>query len=236
MSTIAHAELAGRRIIVGGGTGDVGVAIVAALLDAGAEVLVPLRAPAKAAGLPASERLHLIEGFPRDDAGVDHLSQAISALGALDGAVASIGPWRQSGPLLDVALAEWHAVMAASLTSHLLFARAVMPRLAIGGRYLFVNGAAALNPVPGAGPVSIAARAQMMLADVIEAENPSIGVHRLMLNSIIATRRRASPDPSWVTAAEVGKTCCWMLGDDGRLTAGTTITLNPRIMTASDKA
>jgi NAD(P)-dependent dehydrogenase (short-subunit alcohol dehydrogenase family) len=220
--------LHGRRVIVGGGTGDIGVAVTAALLDAGADVIVPVRNAAKSALLPASDRLHLVEGFPVDDDGVLQLSQAISALGPVDGAIASIGPWLQSGPLLSVGVDTWNAALDASLTSHLLFARAVIPVLAPRAGYIFINGAAALEPVPGAGATSIAARAQTMLADVLEAENPAIGVHRLMLRSFIATRRRTDPDPRWVTAAEVGQMCCWLLGDLGQLTAGSTITLNMR--------
>jgi hypothetical protein len=40
--------LAGRSIVVGGSTGDIGVDIVAQLIEAGAEVLVPVRDERKA--------------------------------------------------------------------------------------------------------------------------------------------------------------------------------------------
>jgi hypothetical protein len=50
----------------------------------------------------------------------------------------------------------------------------------------------------------------------------------LMLRSIIATRARTSPDPSWITAAEVGDACAWLLTPQGRLTAGSIVTLNQK--------
>ncbi|MDX2211318.1 MAG: SDR family oxidoreductase [Sphingopyxis sp.] len=222
-------DLTGRRIAIAGGTGDVGVEIVARLLAAGAEVVAVVRTPSRAAALGTDARLTVIEGFPDDDSGVAALRVRLSGIGPIDGAVASLGPWHQGNPITDLAKADWDNMVSASLTSHYLFARAMVPALAASaGQYVMINGAAAQAPVPGAGVVSILARAQTMLGEVIAAENPGVAVHTLMLRSIIVTRARGAHDPSWITAGEVGDACAWMFTEQGRLTAGSMVQLGPK--------
>jgi NAD(P)-dependent dehydrogenase (short-subunit alcohol dehydrogenase family) len=225
----AH-DIAGKCIVVGGGTGDVGVEIVAALLESGAEVLAVVRSVSRAEALGAHPRLTLIEGFPEDDASVDALRKKLFAHGRIDGAVASLGPWFHGPALVDLPMADWDHMVSAALTSHFLFARALMPALGeASGQYVMINGAGALSPVPHSGVVSILAHAQMMMADVLAAETKTVGVHTLMLKSIIATRARPAHDPSWITAREVGEACAWLFTPQGRLTAGSVLTLNPKL-------
>lgn len=208
--TAVH-DLSGRRIIVGGGTGDVGVEIVAALLAAGADVVVPVRTMAKAAALGGHARLSVIEGFPEDDAGVAALREALATTGPLHGAVAALGPWFHGPALTQLPKADWDHMVQASLTSHYLFARAAIPTLADGGQYLMINGGAAQFPVPHSGVVSILTAAQAMMAQVLAAEHQNLEIHVLMLLSIIATRARRNPDPDWVTAQQVGQECASLL-------------------------
>jgi NAD(P)-dependent dehydrogenase (short-subunit alcohol dehydrogenase family) len=145
------------------------------------------------------------------------------------GAIASLGPWFHGPALTDLPKADWDHMVSAALTSHFLFARSLMPALcASAGQYVMINGAGALSPVPHSGVVSILARAQTMMGEVLAAENPSVGIHTLMLRSIIATRARPKHDPSWITAAEVGEACAWLFTDQGRMTAGSMLTLNPK--------
>ena len=230
----AH-DLTGRRIVVGGGTGDVGVEIVAALLAAGADVLVPVRNLAKAAALGAHERLSVIEAFPEDDAGVTALREKLTTAGRLDGAVAALGPWFHGPALTHLPKTDWDAMVAASLTSHFLFARSVVPVLAGGGQYILVNGGAALAPVPHSGVVSILARAQTMLAEVLAAEHQTVQIHTLMLLSIIATRARHDPDPDWVTAQQVGQKCAWLFETRAQETAHAAGTVRQTTLSAGDR-
>jgi NAD(P)-dependent dehydrogenase (short-subunit alcohol dehydrogenase family) len=221
--------LAGKRIAVGGGTGDVGVEIIAALLEAGADVLAVVRSAARAEALEQHNRLKLIEGFPEDDDGVAALRNALATHGPVHGAIASLGPWFHGPALAELPKADWDRMVSAALTSHYLFARSLMPALeASSGQYAMINGAGALAPVPHSGVVSILAHAQMMIAEVLAAEHKGVGVHTLMLKSIIATRARPNADPSWITAREVGEACAWLLTPQGRMTAGSTLTLNPK--------
>jgi NAD(P)-dependent dehydrogenase (short-subunit alcohol dehydrogenase family) len=222
-------DLAGKRIAIGGGTGDVGVEIVDRLLAAGAEVIAVVRSAGRADSLPQNAGLTVIEGFPEDDAAVVALRDQLASLGPIHGAVASLGPWFHGPALAELPKADWDHMVSAALTSHYLFARSLMPALtASTGQYVMINGAAAQSPVPHSGVVSILARAQTMLGEVLAAENPSVGIHTLMLRSIIATRARPKHDPSWITASEVGDACAWLFTAQGRMTAGSVLTLNEK--------
>ena len=224
-------DLSDKRIVIGGGTGDVGVEIVAQLLAAGAEVLAVVRSAARAEALGEHENLTVIEGFPEDDAGVAALRHTLQEQGPIHGAVASLGPWFHGPSLAELQAADWNHMVSAALTSHYLFARSLMPALtAASGQYIMINGAGALAPVPHSGVVSILAHAQMMMAEVLAAENKAVGIHTLMLRSIIATRARPNHDPSWITAAEVGDACAWLFTAQGRMTAGSVLTLNEHPM------
>jgi NAD(P)-dependent dehydrogenase (short-subunit alcohol dehydrogenase family) len=229
---MASHDLTGLRIVIGGGTGDVGNEIIERLLAAGAEVLAVIRSAGRAEALGTHERLTLIEGFPDDDASVAAVRQELQKLGPIHGAVASLGPWFHGPALSELPKLEWDHMVSAALTSHYLFARSLMPALAAAsGQYIMINGAGALAPVPHSGVVSILAHAQMMMGEVLAAEHEAVSVHTLMLRSIIATRARRTADPTWVTAAEVGDACAWLFTPQGRMTAGSTVTLNQKSVT-----
>ena len=65
------------------------------------------------------------------------------------------------------------------------------------------------QPVPGAGPVSIVAAAQLMMKEVLvaEAKGRPTRINTLALMTAIVTRSRPSGRPEWLTADEVGEYC-----------------------------
>jgi NAD(P)-dependent dehydrogenase (short-subunit alcohol dehydrogenase family) len=207
----------------------VGIDIARALLAAGAQVSALVRSGPRAEALGTHERLRIVTGFPNSEAAIQAATGALAAGGPIDGAVASLGPWFQGPAFCDLRMSDWTRMVEASLTSHYVFARSVFPLLGAGSQYVMVNGGAALAPVPHSGVVSILARAQLMMGEVLAAENPNVGVHTLMLQSVIATRARTNPDPAWVTSAEVGRACAWLFTEAGRLTSGTMLTLTAQM-------
>ncbi|MES2815783.1 MAG: SDR family oxidoreductase [Pseudomonadota bacterium] len=225
-------SLQGKTIVVGGGTGDVGAGIVEVLAGAGARVVVPVRSAERrkalmdASGNP--ERLTFVEAAPTNPDSAARLRAALSEIGQIDGAVASLGSWFQLGRVVDTPAEGFRAAWESLLQSHFLFARAVLPAIAPGGSYVMINGAGAEVPVPGASAVSINARGLTMLFEALVAEHPDLHVHMMLLRSLIATRARPNPDPRWVTARNVGEAVAWMFTDLGRLTAGGILPLHAR--------
>lgn len=224
--------LKGRRIVVGGGTGDVGVGIVAALVDAGTHVIVPARDAGKAAalrdGVADPSAVTVLGGAPTDEAGAALLRDRLGDLGPIDGAIASLGSWFSFGRLVDTPAEGFETAWRSLLLSHMLFAKAVIPVLPSGGRYVVINGAGSEAPVPQSSAVSIHAHAVSMVFETLKAEHPDLALHMLMLRSIIATRARPNPDPTWVTAEEVGRMCAWLFTPEGALTAGSVAGLHQK--------
>ena len=213
-------ELTGKRVLVAGGTGDVGSGIVEVFLKWGAEVIVPSRVPEKAnrlrAALVSPDRLITVPGDVGTVTGAEAVARQVHKTGPLDGVVASLGGWWQGSALIDVDASTWDAVIAGNLTSHYSTAKAFLPLLHDrGGTYVQILGAAAEFPVPRSSLVSITAAAVSMMGRALASESTrlDVRVRQIMIASIVATRARETVDPSWVTAAEVGEIAAGMIGD-----------------------
>lgn len=228
--------LTGRVALVAGGAGAVGEGVVAGLLAAGADVVVPSRDPARldalAARLEESSGLSTVVGDLGDPTGVAELRDRVLAEhGRLDAVVAALGRWWQGGDLVEVEEPVWRRVLDNNLTTHFLLARTFLPVLADrpGASYLFVNGDAAEVPVRGAGLACIAAAGQLMLMRTLAAElaERQVRVNALVLGPVI-TRSRPTGPPWWITAGEVGAFAAQLASDAGAMVSGTAIHLPGR--------
>lgn len=214
-----------ERAVVAGGTGAVGEGIVRTLAGAGVNVFVPARSREKLERL--KDRLHAAAAsrVHGDVVALDDLA-AIEAWGErvareegpIDAVVASLGGWWQGEPIARVDEGTWRKVLEDGLHAHFRVARALVPRLA--GRaasYTFVNGFSARAPYPGAGPVSVSAAAQLMLAQVLAAEHQDapLRVNALVLGPVV-TRVRPNGPPEWITADDVGRVALALARGDAR--------------------
>jgi NAD(P)-dependent dehydrogenase (short-subunit alcohol dehydrogenase family) len=206
-------SLLNKAVFVGGGAGEVGEGVVRALLQAGARVGVASRSEARLVELRArigdglAARLTTFVGEPGTEAGAARLPvELVARLGGIDAAVASLGGWWQGGRLVDVALAQWNQILADNLTAHFATARVLLPLVtARSGTYVLLNGAAAEQPVPSAGPISVAAAAQTMLARVLAAEAcPGTRVVSVVIATPVVTRSRPRGRAGWLSADEIG--------------------------------
>ncbi|MEA2719368.1 MAG: hypothetical protein QOJ39_1232 [Candidatus Eremiobacteraeota bacterium] len=208
-----------RNVLVAGGAGGVGEGVVRALLASvpDVRVVVSSRSAERLALLESrlgeyadAHRLIAIVGDAGDPRGAEAIREQVRAdVGALDIAIPSLGGWWEGGPLLDVDLATWDAVMLEMLDIHFVFARTFVPELKRrpGGWYLAIGGGAAFFPVPNASIVSIAAAAQLMLTRALAAENKSgdVRITELVVNGPVRTRESETiAQPGWITADDVG--------------------------------
>ena len=207
-----------RRVLVAGGAGGVGEAIVRALLDAGdVEVLATSRSAERLNALAASleprlrPRLSRIVGEAGSFEGAARIVAEVEARGGADVAIALLGRgfW-SSGPLLSLDPREWNAVLDEMLTAHFAFARAAIPMLAArrDSLYLSIGGGAAFTPVPDAALMSIAAAGQLMLTRALAAEGgeASPRICELVIDGPVRTRDSADfAEESWIGADEVAR-------------------------------
>lgn len=203
---------AGRVVVVAGGTGLVGGAVVERLVADGARVVVPTRGPAPH-GLPAEARV-----VP----GVDweHPGALLAALGepgwAPHAAVVALGGWWLGPQLVDLDLATWRSMLESHLTSHWLAARVLAPVL-VGPDpvYVMLGGAAATEPMAGSGPVNVTGAGQRMLLRVLRAEpiGQRVRLHEVSVGAAVADDDRNLDPEQTVDRRRVAAAVATVLSD-----------------------
>jgi len=155
----------GRVVVVAGGTGAVGGAVVRRLVATGVRVVVPTRGGA--ASVPGAR---VVAGVDWDEPSglVDVLADPGWRPCAV---VAAAGGWWLGPQLTDLDPAAWRDLLESRLTAHMLMARALAPLL-IGPdpASVMLGGAAGERPMVGSGPVSVAGAGQRMLLHVLRTE------------------------------------------------------------------
>lgn len=225
-------DLAGKRILVAGGTGTVGTYLVKALLDAGATVIVPSRTQAKLdklrAGVDAGERERL-ETLIGDITDESQGARLVAAAGRVDGAIASIGRWVQAEQVLDAPRADLERAVANYAFEHFSVAKNLLPAVEkSGGGYVMITGSLSYEPDgPGTGLVAIAGAAQSMLGRVLMKERADRGAR---INEIViySSFGRGDDDANEVKGEDVGRVAAFLLSDEGRARKGEAIHLRSR--------
>jgi 2-deoxy-D-gluconate 3-dehydrogenase len=138
-------DLTGKVALVTGGNGGIGLAMAAALADAGATIAIVGRdreknAAAKAVlardGLPDPLA---IEGNMTDERSVtETMALIVSRFGGLDILINNVGSNDRKLPQ-DYALAEWNALISSNLTSAFIVSKAAYPLMRARGGGKIVN-------------------------------------------------------------------------------------------------
>lgn len=230
----AAGPLAGRGVLVAGGTGNVGRHIVDVLLRQGATVVVPSRSAVKLDALraavgPAGARLVTLLGDVADERDAvrvrDEASRHLRS--ALDAVVASLGRWVNAPSLVAATRGELVDVLENYVVAHFVVARTFLPALAAhGGSYTLINGPSAFATWPGSGLVSVATAAQAMLARALAAEvaaSDSVRVTDLVIHPSAWIGPETTPEGGPIDGVAVGRYVSGLIA--GRVTGGPTVHL-----------
>jgi NAD(P)-dependent dehydrogenase (short-subunit alcohol dehydrogenase family) len=215
-------------VLVAGGTGALGSAVVRELVGAGYDCAVTWivekeleRAQSELGDSVAFVRADLVhpEGGAED---------AVAALDDLESVVDLVGGFA-SGPLVhETAPEEFDRMMRLNLTPAFNLARAAMPRLVErgGGSFVAVSARAALKPFPGASAYVTAKAAVLAFVQALDADYRSKGIRaNAILPSVIDTpaNRRDQPDADfskWVQPAEIARVVRFLVSDDAAVVTG----------------
>lgn len=221
-----------RAVLVAGGTGALGTAVVRDLLAAGRPVaatwVVERERERIEAELGDDPDLELIEADLFD------ADAATGAVGAVDGlgAVVNLVGGFASGPLVhETDPDEFERMLRLNLRPGFLLARAAMPRLveAGGGAYVGVSARPALRPFAGAAGYVTAKAAVLAFVRALDAEYRDAGVRsNAILPSVIDTpdNRAAMPDADhsrWVPPEEIARVVRFLVSEDSAPTSGAAI-------------
>lgn len=207
-----YPALGDHRVVIPGGTGQVGEGLLRAWLRTGAEVIVPSRTAGRVAHcktnlgeLAQSPQLHFVVGDYSTFDSAEETAQLITErFGPVSDVVISIGGWRQGKPLWEITEEEWQRSFVELTTAHVATVRAWIPRLPAEGSYQLILDGRATTATPGSAISNMAQAALLMMRQVLAAE---LGGQRRVFAHIlgpVATRARVQTESSWVSPHEVG--------------------------------
>lgn len=215
-----------RELVVTGGTGALGTAVVGRLIEAGATVHVPVFAAEELPGFPYRdhEAVSLHEGL---DLGVEaDVERLYAATSSLYGSIHVAGGFSM-GPIISTGIDVWNHLMKMNATTCFLCCREAVK--AISGRQgRIVNVAARPVLVPSAQMTAYAASkaavAALTLSLAEELAESSIWVNAVV-PSIIDTpaNRAAMPDAEhgdWPKPEEIADTIAFLASPQNAVTRG----------------
>ena len=218
-------NFSGRHVIVTGGTGALGTAAVAALLDAGATCTVAYRDEAEAARFANRDKLTLVQvGDLAEEADVARLYA-----GAKPWASIHIAGGFAMGKVADTDKAALMAQLDANLVSCFLCCRAAVKAMqGAGGRIVNVAARPALEWRMGAGMAAYTA-AKSAVAALTVALAEEAAQDGILVNAVApsimdtAANRQAMPKAdfgAWPTVEEVAATILFLASPANKVTRG----------------
>jgi len=229
-----------RGVIVAGGTGALGRAVVATLLGRGVRVAVPYRSREDWDALRAVHgKDALLFGAMADLADPEttraFVEQGASFLGVLDGVAVAAGTW-SGGKTLEAAPAEeWDRMMRTNLATVYAVCRAALPHLLKqGGSVVTVGSKMAEAGGAGAAAYAVSKAAVHALTRVLALENRDRGVRFncvMPLTIDTPANRRAMPaaDPSkWTSPAAIAEVIAFLLSPASAPVTGALVPVDGR--------
>jgi NAD(P)-dependent dehydrogenase (short-subunit alcohol dehydrogenase family) len=218
----------GRHIVVTGGAGVLGTAVVAALVEAGALCHVPCfdEAEAQRFRLRDNKQVTLtVAGNLADEAAVSRAYQGIAPLWAS----VHIAGGFAFGPLREAAVATIRQQIDMNLVSAMLCCRAAVTAMAGGGgRIVNIAARPALEWRTGAGMVAYAA-SKAAVAALTAALAEEVAKDGILVNAVAPSimdtpaNRQAMPKADyalWPKVEEVAATIVFLASPDNRVTRG----------------
>jgi NAD(P)-dependent dehydrogenase (short-subunit alcohol dehydrogenase family) len=214
-------------VLVAGGTGFLGTAVVRELIRSGHDVAATWIVDKERERL-ASEPVELVEA---DLFEPDAAQAAVDSVKDLDAVVNLVGGFTDGPKLHETDPQEFTRLMQLNLTPAFLLARAAIPRLMErgGGAYVCVSARTALRPYPGGGAYSVAKASVLALVKALDVEYRREGIRcNAILPSVIDTpaNREAQPDADhskWVKPEDIANVVCFLVSGKSVVTSGAAV-------------
>lgn len=170
MGVTMETGLAGKGVLVTGGAGGIGTAIVRAFAAEGARVAVHYNTSQQAAEALAADVGGIAIGVDlREEAEAERLiPEVVAGLGRLDVCVANAGRWPQADqPIWELSLERWNDTLASNLTPAFLTARGFLGHAAATGTGSLVMIASTAGTFGEAGHADYAAAKGAILSGLL---------------------------------------------------------------------
>lgn len=219
-------------MLVAGGTGALGAAVVRELLDSGWAVtatwVVERERERIEADLGSHDALSLFEADLFDP---EAAAAAVAGVEGLAAVVNLVGGFMSGPRVHETDAADFERMLRLNLMPGFNLARAAMPVLVErgGGAYVGVSARPALRPFSGAAAYVTAKAAVLAFVQALDADYRADGVRaNAILPSVIDTpaNREATPDADfskWVAPAQIAKVVRFLVSDDSAPTSGAAV-------------
>lgn len=219
-------------VLVAGGTGALGSAVVADLLAAGHPVTAPWLVEAERerieADLAGEEGLSLVEADLFDPDVVRSVVAGVEGLGAVVNLVGGFAIGERVG---ETPVEDFEAMLKLNLRPGYLLAHHALPRLAEagGGAYVGVSTRAALQPFSGAAGYITSKAAVLAFVQALDAEYREDGIRaNAILPSVIDTPANRADMPNadhskWVPPAEIARVVRFLVSDESAPVSGAAV-------------
>jgi NAD(P)-dependent dehydrogenase (short-subunit alcohol dehydrogenase family) len=220
-------DFSARTVVVTGGTGALGTAVVGALLEAGAACVVPYVHEAEAQRFPHRDKVKLIAvGDLADEAMVAEVFAGVTPWASIH-----IAGGFAPGKVADTAKPALMAQLESNLVSCFLCCRAAVNAMLAGkegGRIVNVTARPALEPRLGAGMTAYTI-AKTGVAALTAALAEEVAKDGILVNAVApstmdtAANRAAMPKANfdaWPKVEEVAATILFLASPENRVTRG----------------
>ena len=222
-----------KTALITGGTGGLGTAVTARLLDDSWRVVVPWIVESELERIQAHDRLELVQADLFEADGVaSAVELAVADESApLAGVINLVGGFDAPGRIADVPLERFEEQFRLNLRSTYLVTQASLGHLiaAGGGSIVCVGTRAALEPFAGAAGYAASKAALLTFVKAVSVEYLNEGVRcNAILPSVIDTpaNRQSMPkaDPDkWVKPSQLAGVIAYLLSDESSPTSGASI-------------
>ena len=222
-----------RTAVVTGGTGGLGLAVSAAMVEAGYRTIVTwvVDREAEQARAALGDRVELrrLDVTSPDDANA--LAAELDGGSGCWALVHLVGGYLDGRPLGQMSLDEWRRQLDLNATAAAVMMGALLPGMVRrhGGRVVAVSSRAALAPFAGASAYAAGKAALIALVQAASQEVKHDGVTvNCVLPSVIDTpgNRAAQPDADterWVAPADLAAVIAFLCSDAARAVTGAAI-------------
>jgi NAD(P)-dependent dehydrogenase (short-subunit alcohol dehydrogenase family) len=219
-------------VLVAGGTGALGTAVVRELLASGRPVtatwVVEAERDRTQEALGGHAGLTLVQADLFD---ADAAAAAVASVDDLAAVVNLVGGFAMGGRVHETEPDEFERMLRLNLRPGFLLARAAMPRLVErgGGAYVGVSARSALRPFSGAAGYVTAKAAVLAFIQALDTEYRQDGIRaNAILPSVIDTpaNRAATPDADfskWVPPEEIARVVRFLVSDNSAPTSGAAV-------------
>jgi NAD(P)-dependent dehydrogenase (short-subunit alcohol dehydrogenase family) len=218
-------QTAARNVIISGGTGALGRAVVQAFLDAGDLVWVPWVVAAEAQAMSAHDGLTLLEA---DVSSSEGASSVVAAAGPVSVLINGVGGFGGGDPIEATDLELWDKLYHLNVRTAVALSRAAIPTLTKSGPGAIINVAsqAAIDCPPGIAAYSASKAAIIALTRSLAHELEGTGVRA---NAVVPTtidtpaNRDAMPDAdfsAWTPPSEIARVAYWLASEAAATVSG----------------